>query len=152
MTLSSYLHVDQRRHCEERHVARKRNFWLWYLLSIVTLGIGALVWYYKINKDARTLAANKAWSPALSVVAVTIGSIFIIPLLVSVWRTWSRVRVATDADGMSAGIQFCLCFIPVVSLAYFGYLQSKLNGAIDTRPAAPLPAVRGWKSSSATSG
>jgi hypothetical protein len=132
-------------------VASKRNLWLWYLLSIVTLGIAGLVWYYKINKDAKRLAANKGWSPALSVAAVTLGSIIIVPLFVSVWRTWSRVRVATDADGMSAGIQFCLCFIPVVSLAYFGYLQWKLNWAIDTRLAPPLPAVRGWKSSGAQS-
>jgi len=131
-------------------VTRKRNLWLWYLLSIVTLGIAALLWYYMINKDAKRLASNKSWSPALSVVAVTIGSIFLIPLFVSVWRTWSRVRHATDAGGMSAGIQFCLCFIPIVSLAYFGYLQSKLNWASDARLAAPLPAARGWKSSSPT--
>jgi hypothetical protein len=108
----------------------QRNFWLWYLLSIVTLGIGGIVWYYLINRDAKTLARNNAWSPGLSVVAVTLGALIIIPALVSLWRTWSRVREATNADGMSAGVQFLLIFIPIVNIAYSGYLQSKLNKAI----------------------
>ncbi len=107
-----------------------RNFWLWYLISIVTLGIGGLVWYYLINRDAKILARNNAWSPGLSVVAVTLGALIIIPALVSIWRSWSRVREATHADGMGAGTQFVLCFVPIVNIAYSGYLQSKLNHAI----------------------
>jgi hypothetical protein len=63
----------------------------------------------------------------MSVLAVTLGAFLIIPPFVSYWRTWSRVREATDLDGMSAGIQFCLIFLPIVSIAYLGYLQSKLN-------------------------
>lgn len=121
----------------------RRNFWLWYLISIVTLGIGGLVWYYLINNDAKKLANNKSWSPALSIVAVTIGAIVIVPVFVSVWRTWSRVREATQADGMGAGTQFVLCFIPIINIAYSGYLQSKLNGAIEatSTPAAAPPGV-----------
>jgi hypothetical protein len=40
------------------------------------------------------------------------------------------VREATGLDGLSAGIQFCLTFIPLVNLAYYGYLQSKMNQPI----------------------
>ncbi len=109
---------------------KDRNIALWYVISIVTFGIGFLVWYYKLNSDAKRLAGNKSWSPAISVVAVTFGVLLIIPPLVSHWRTWSRVREATNADGMSAGIQFCLCFVPIVNLAYWWYLQSKLNAAL----------------------
>jgi Domain of unknown function (DUF4234) len=108
-----------------------RNIVVWYVVGIVTLGIGFLVWYYTINKDAKTLARDKGWSPAMSVFAVTIGSLLIVPPFVSIWRTWSRVRKATNADGMSAGIQFCICFIPLLNLAYSGYLQSKLNRAVE---------------------
>ena len=109
---------------------QQRNILLWYLLSVVTLGIGGLVWYYKLNSDSKQLAQNKAWSPGLSVVAVTIGALIVIPPIVSMWGTWSRVREATGLDGLSAGIQFCLIFIPLVNIAYYGYLQSKLNYAI----------------------
>jgi hypothetical protein len=118
-----------------------RNIAIWYLISIVTLGIGAIVWYYTLNADAKKLARNKAWSPALSVLAITLGSLLIVPLLVSQWRTWTRVREATGADGMSAGIQFCLTFIPIVNLAYFGYLQHKLNAAVGAPEAAPAGVV-----------
>ena len=40
---------------------------------------------------------------------------------------------------MSAGIQFCLCFIPLINIAYYGYLQSKLNGTVAFGAAAPAP-------------
>lgn len=123
----------------------RRNYWLWYLASVLTLGIAAIVWYYKINKDAKSLAGNKGWSPAISVVAITLGSLLIVPLFVSMWRTWTRVREATNADGMSAGIQFALCFIPIVNLAYYGYLQSKLNAAVEReRLPAEAAAVANW--------
>jgi Domain of unknown function (DUF4234) len=111
----------------------KRNIVLWYVLMVVTFGIGALVWYYLINRDAKTLARNDTWSPAMSVVAVTIGAVIIVPPFVSVWRTWSRVREATNAEGMGRGLQFCLAYLPIVHFAYYGYLQSKLNAAADAR-------------------
>jgi hypothetical protein len=78
----------------------------------------------------------------MSVLAVTLGSLIIVPPFVSYWRTWGRVREATNQDGMSSGIQFCLIFIPLVNLAYLGYVQSKLNrvaGAPQTT-AADAPA------------
>jgi hypothetical protein len=118
----------------------KRNIVLWYIISIVTLGIGGLVWYYKINAHAKRIAQNKGWSPGLSVVAVTLGAfLLLIPPLVSIWKTWSRVREATHADGMSAGLQFVFIFVPIISFAYMGYLQHKINQAAsvgsDVRPA-----------------
>jgi heme/copper-type cytochrome/quinol oxidase subunit 2 len=118
----------------------KRNIVLWYVISFITLWIGWVVWYYKINADAKRLAKNDSWSPGMSVVAVTIGALIIIPPFVSVWRTWSRVREATHAEGMSSGLQFVLCFVPIVSVAYAGYLQSKLNNAVGEPMAAPAPA------------
>jgi hypothetical protein len=69
----------------------RRSIALWYVISILTLGIGGIVWYYKLNNDAKALADNRAWSPGLSVLAVTLGALLIVPLLVSQWRTWSRV-------------------------------------------------------------
>jgi uncharacterized membrane protein len=120
-----------------------RSIVLWYFISLVTVGIGAIVWYYKLNADAKRLARNNAWSPALSVLAVTLGALLIIPLIVSHWRTWSRVREATAADGMSAGIQFCLVFIPIINIAYLGYLQYKLNQAVGAGVAMPDTAAAG---------
>jgi hypothetical protein len=111
----------------------KRNIVLWYVISIVTLGLAMIVWYYKLNKDAKVLARNDEWSPGVSVLAVTVGWILIVPPFVSMWRTWSRVREATGADGLDTWLQICLTYIPYVNIAYYGYLQSKLNGTVDTR-------------------
>jgi Domain of unknown function (DUF4234) len=115
---------------------KERSIVAWYLIGIVTLGIGFVVWYYKLNKDAKVYANNNAWSPGLSVVAITIGAILVIPPIVSHWRTWTRVREATSSGGMSAGLQFCFVFIPLVNLAYWAYLQSKLNAAIGAHSGA----------------
>jgi uncharacterized protein DUF4234 len=120
-------------------ITTKRNIFLWYVLTIVTLGICGIVWYYKLNKDAKTITGNKAWSPGMSVLAITLGAIIIIPFYVSYWKTWGRVRQATNADGMAAGLQFCLIFIPIVNIAYLGYLQSKLNRVAGS--AAPVAAI-----------
>jgi hypothetical protein len=106
-------------------------------VAIFTLGIAAIVWYYKINKDAKVITDNKTWSPAVSVLAITLGSLLIIPVFVSYWKTWGRVREATQAEGMATGIQFCLVFVPIVNVAYLGYLQSKLNRVAE----APQPSV-----------
>jgi hypothetical protein len=118
---------------------RPRNIALWYVITFVTLGIGGIVWYYKINADAKRLAQNKGWSPALSVFAVTVGSLVLVPALISMWRTWTRVREATHANGLSAGLQFCLVFIPIVNIAYYGVLQSKLNRAAESRAIIAIP-------------
>jgi hypothetical protein len=48
------------------------------------------------------LAAPDGWSPLMSVLAVTLGAFLIIPPFVSIWKTWSRVREATQgADTFS---------------------------------------------------
>ena len=133
------MHVHGRHRMRGRPITSKRNILLWYVLTIFTAGIGGIVWYYKINKDAKILADSKTWSPAVSVLAITLGCLLIIPAYVSYWKSWGRVRQATNADGMATGIQFCLIFIPIVNLAYLGYLQSKLNGvAVEAVPAVAL--------------
>ena len=83
---------------------KQRNILLWYVILIVTLGLAGILWYYELNADAKRLAKNKAWSPGLSVLAITLGSLLIVPVFVSMWRTWSRIREATGLDGLSAGL------------------------------------------------
>lgn len=60
-----------------------------WALSIVTLGIYYLVWYYKINKEMRR-AFGIDVDPAMAVIAITLGSFIIVPPFVSVYRTGRR--------------------------------------------------------------
>jgi fatty acid desaturase len=117
--------------------AKPRNIVFWYILSIVTFGLGTLLWTYELNIDAKLLRGNEKWKPVLSFLAVSLGALLIVPPLVTHWRTWSRVREATGADDMGGGgLQFCFCFVPLVNIVYWGYLQSKLNRAIRSPGAA----------------
>ena len=115
----------------------QRSIVLWYVLSFVTLGICGIIWYYKINADAKHLALRhpdtesdaRGWSPGMSVVAITLGAFIIVPPFVSVWGTWSRVRKGTRSHSMAAGKQFLFCYVPIINIAYYGVLQSSLNHA-----------------------
>jgi Domain of unknown function (DUF4234) len=68
------------------------------VLSVATFGIYSIVCYYKVNRemrdfgsthDDRALAASRPW---LSVSAITVGGLLVIPELVSLVRTVRRVQ------------------------------------------------------------
>ena len=116
---------------------QRRNIVVWYLVSIVTLQLAWIVWYFKVHADAKNLALGRAdlrsrarfWSPWKSVLAITLGGVLIVPIFVSLGGTWSRVRKGTRSRAMAAGKQFLFTFVPLVNIAYMGILQSELNKA-----------------------
>jgi hypothetical protein len=87
-------------------------------LSVVTLGIYPIVWYYKVNREMRDfgagrgdsrLAASRPWS---SVVAMTVGGLIVIPRIVTFVRTVGRMqaveRIATGASRPASGLTVAL--------------------------------------------
>ena len=126
--------------------AKVRHPWAVPLLSVITLGIYYLVWYYKINREMSDWGEqNKVdigLSPGMSVLAVTIGAFLIIPPFVSIWGTGKRMQLAQRCAGVHGGsglLWFILHMIPVVSLLAPVYLQYQLNKVWETRPRAPDP-------------
>lgn len=78
---------------------KKRNILAPIGLSIITLGIYGIVWYYKTNKELAEIGRahdtdELGDNPVTSVLAVTIGAIVVIPALVSRWNTWQRQHKA----------------------------------------------------------
>ena len=76
-------------------------------------------------------------SPGMSVIAITLGALLIIPPIVSVWATGKRMQLtqrAADVHGGSGLMWFVLHLIPIVSLFAPVYLQMQLNKAWETRP------------------
>jgi hypothetical protein len=78
-------------------------------LSVVTLGVYQLVWYYKINREMRDFGSARGdrelggSSPVRSVLAVTLGGLIVIPELISLIGTVKRVQRSERLGVGSAG-------------------------------------------------
>ena len=69
-------------------------------------------------------------SPAVNVLAVTIGGLVIIPPFVSLFRTGKRMQLAqrvASAHGGSAAVCLLTSLVPLVSIFAPAYLQAELN-------------------------
>jgi hypothetical protein len=123
--------------------AKVRNPWAVLLFTVITLGVYYLVWYYKINREMSDWGEQNhvdiGMSPGMSVLAVTLGGILIIPPFVSIWGTGKRMQLtqrAANVHGGSGLLWFVMHIIPMVSLFARVYLQYQLNQAWETQPAA----------------
>ena len=111
------------------------------LLTIVTLGIYFLVWWYKINRELRDFGRARGRdlgdSPSLSTLAQFPGSILIIPAWVSAWRGTGRVRQAARVAGQEPLIGWvALLLYIVIGIGWIAYLQDALNNVWRTEAVA----------------
>jgi len=123
-----------------------RNFWAGFGLSIITLGIYYWFWYYFVNDELKDIGAAKGdqnlaqSSPAMSVVAVTVGAFVIVPPYLSVFNYGKRIQRAQRSAGIDAGEQinptvaFLLYFpgfiLVVPYFIHFWYVTKHQNAAI----------------------
>ena len=108
---------------------KTRNIWLvWLVWPFITLGIYHLVWWYKINREARDFDENIKVEPVLSLLALVPGAIIIIPPFVSVYRTGERIGQMQEDAGMGRScngwIGLVLSFFLSLHVLYY---QSELN-------------------------
>lgn len=130
--------------------AKIRNPWGVLGLALITVGIYYLFWYYFINREMRDVGnaygVDLGESPGMSVVAITIGSLIIVPPFVSLWKAGRRMEGTQRAAGVAGGsgpLFFVLHIIPIVDLFAPVYMQMELNKAwreFARRPAAEAPA------------
>lgn len=120
--------------------AKHREPGLVLLWTIITLGIYNWVWYYKINRELRDygrahndeeLASSR---PGLSLLAVTLGGLLIVPPFVSWWRCTRRIQRAQEIAGVTQisfgliiGIMFGGILITFLWLAIPLLVQEGLN-------------------------
>lgn len=110
-----------------------RHPWGAWALALVTLGIYALVWWYKINRELRDYSAGAGKpfgnDPAMSVLALVPGFLIIVPPFWTNWTTPSRVAEAQALAGNQNRVS------PLLSLllwyfvlgTHIVYLQYALN-------------------------
>jgi hypothetical protein len=106
-------------------VAKIRNLWIVALLLFVTLGIYYLFWYYRIKRELRAFGAGRdptleSISPAMGMLAMTLGWFVLVPPFVSAWRAVRHVQLAERLGGIQPqhAINHTLGFV----LFVFGFL------------------------------
>jgi len=117
---------------------KRRDPWGTFLIGIVTLKIYHFVWYYMINREIRDHSGDEIKvDPALSVLAITLGIVVVIPVLVSFCRTAGRVRRVQRKVGAAKTISPILALL-LGAISFFNllnwympYVQSHVNSAWD---------------------
>lgn len=123
---------------------RRNPLAVWIGLPLITLGIYYFVWWYKVNNEARRFLSDESINPGLSVVAVTLGALVIVPPLVSAYGTTGRIARMQERAGMPAGAR-ANPWISVLLHFVFGlhalYMQMELNRLWDSYAPSGLPAL-----------
>src|SRR4051812_28449312 len=125
-------------------------------LTIITIGIYLIFWYYFVNKELAEIGKAKGTdelgtSPGTSVLAITLGVFILVPPFVSVYNTCKRLQAAERLTGAQPGMEPGLLFViwifisPVAEYIF----QSNMNKVLQTQagggggqiPAAPPQAA-----------
>jgi hypothetical protein len=109
---------------------RRHPLAVWLGLPLITLGVYYFVWWYKINNEARRFLGDQSISPGVSVLAVTLGSLIVVPPFVSAYGTTGRIARMQERAGFPAGTR-ANPWISVLLHFVFGahalYMQMELN-------------------------
>lgn len=123
----------------------RRSPWGAWGLTLITVGIYGLYWYYKINDEARRYLKDDSISPTRSLLAVFPGALLIVPPFIAIWNTAKSIDRMEERVAMVQRIQPILGLIAAFFYSlYVVYYQSELNKVWDASlaraDAAPLPA------------
>jgi hypothetical protein len=115
-----------------RRSGKTRNPWGVWLLSLVTLGIYGIVWYYKVNRETKDYDASIVVNPGMAVIAIVFGWIIIVPPFVSIYNTGRRIATAQRAAGAP---ETCVPIIGLLLVFVWSthqvYYQSQINKVWD---------------------
>lgn len=127
--------------------AKVRNVVAVAILSIVTLGIYLIFWWYFINREladyGRALGtAELGDSPGKSTLALFPGALVIVPAIWTTVTTFKRVQAAQRLAGQTpiSGWLGLVLYV-VISPAFYAYMQSGLNGVWKAQAAGTAPAA-----------
>ena len=123
-------------------IAKVRNPWGVLGLSIITLGIYTIFWYYYINKEFKEYGAAQGdqelaeSQPGMSVLAITLGALILVPAIISFVRTVQREQRVQELGGVEkVNGWIVLILYLVIGIAVPPYMQSSLNKLWERYPA-----------------
>ena len=113
-----------------------RSVWTVGILTVVTLGIYGVFWWYFVNREMVDLGRARGTSelgdsPGKSVLAITLGALIIVPAILSLVNGFRRVQATQRLTGQAPLLNgwIALILLVVISPAFNAYLQSGLNAA-----------------------
>jgi Domain of unknown function (DUF4234) len=127
--------------------AKLRNPWAVVGLSLITLGIYYVFWWYFINREMRDFGRARGTdlgqSPGNSVLAITLGALIIIPALVTLWRTSDRIQRTEEVAGVDRTAIGPVIFVLLLLIGPVGiwYAQNELNKAWTAQAAGAPPSL-----------
>ena len=112
---------------------RRNPVAVWIGLPLLTLGIYYFVWWYKINDEARRFLGDPAIRPGVSVLAVSVGTLVIVPHFVSTYSTTNRGARMQERAGWRGSVAnpWIAILLTVVFATHRLYLQMQLNDIWD---------------------
>ena len=116
-------------------------------LTLITLGIYGLYWWYQVNREMVDLGKAKnvdglGDNPTTSLLAFFPGGLVILPPFFSLYNGTQRMKraqeVTTGATPTLNGWIIVVLLVVGLSLVAYGYMQAELNKAWRTLPAGAV--------------
>jgi len=121
-----------------RTIGKTRNPWGVWGLSIITLGIYHLYWYYKVNSEVRDYDSSIDVEPGISLLAQFIP----IANIVSMVKTAGRIARAESTSGAAGRCSPVIGFLLIFVLGtWVVYYQGQLN-EVWAQHGSPEPGTR----------
>lgn len=115
-----------------QHTARMRSPLVTALLSLIPFYW--LYWYFAVNNELSKMGETRSvedlgTKPSVSLIAVTLGVILIVPPFISIWNTADRINQAQHMTGEKVGLSKVMATIVTVLLFPVGaaVMQGSLN-------------------------
>jgi uncharacterized membrane protein len=110
-------------------------------LTVITLGIYGLYWYYKVNEEIKNFTKDETISPVRSLMALIFGWLIIVPPFIAVYNTAKHAQEMEQRAGVQQQIEPALAVILliVISIVIGLYMQEHLNRVWDRAAGRQAP-------------
>ena len=110
-------------------------------LTVITLGIYGLYWYYKVNEEIKNFTKDETISAVRSLVAIIFGWLIIVPPFIAVYNTAKHVQEMEQRAGVQQQIEPALAVILLIliSIVIGLYMQEHLNRVWDRAAGRQAP-------------
>ena len=111
-------------------------------LTIITIGIYGLYWFYKVNQEIRDYTGDQTIDPSRSLLAVIPGALLIVPPFIAYYNTATHLAQMERQRGIVNEVSPALVVILglVIWLAMGAYVQEHLNRVWDSTSTATMGA------------